>query len=279
MVDERDPPPDWKPLLESLESRERAARSMGDEQKLARQREGTRLDARGRVAALLDPDSFRELGSLAGARQGAPADALVAGSGRIEGRPVLVGAEDFTVMGGSIGPGAHAKRVRLAELAAQERIPLVMLLEGAGERITNALERHAYAPNDLQALARLSGQVPTVCVVMGASAGHGALTAPLMDWVVMVEGAAIFSAGPPLVKSAIGEQVTKEKLGGAVLHSRESGVVHNVAATDDDALALVRRYLAYFPSSAWEHPPSRSQRDERGRLDDILKLVPADSRN
>ena len=104
-----------------------------------------------------------------------PADALVAGAGRIHGCPVLVGAEDFSVLGGSIGPGAADKRTRLAHLAAQERVPLIMLLEGAGHRLTNMLRPRGRGPNDLQGLAELSGIVPTVCVVMGPSAGHGAL--------------------------------------------------------------------------------------------------------
>jgi acetyl-CoA carboxylase carboxyltransferase component len=277
------PPADWKPLLDELERRGNAARAMGGEAKLERQHRGGRMDARQRVAALLDAGSFRELGSFVGgvvrgALPAAPADALVAGSGRIDGRPVLVGSEDFTVQGGSIGPGTHAKRVRLAELAAQERVPLVMLLEGAGERITNALERHAHAPNDLQALARLSGQVPTVCVVMGASAGHGALTAPLMDVVAMVEGASIFSAGPPLVAASIGEQVGKEELGGVEVHAVHSGVVHNAVASDADALDFVRRYLGYFPSNAWERPPALAAADGERRLDGLLELIPADSR-
>jgi acetyl-CoA carboxylase carboxyltransferase component len=200
--------------------------------------------------------------------------------GAIDGRPVLVGSEDFTVQGGSIGFAAHAKRVRLALLAAQERAPLVMLLEGAGERASNALERYPYAPNDLQALARLSGLVPTVAVVMGASAGHGALTAPLLDFVVMVEGAgALFSAGPPLVEAATGERVDKQALGGARVHTTQSGVAHNAAADDEKALELVRRYLSYLPSSAWERPP-RVASGDRGprRLDAILRFLPANPR-
>jgi len=186
---------EWKRLLDALERRKASAHAMGGEEKLSRHGRGGRLDARQRIEALLDPDSFRELGTLVGgmARGGIPAvsaDALVAGTGRVDGRPVLVGSEDFTVKGGSIGLGTHAKRLRLARLAAQERVPLVMMLEGAGERATNALERYPHAPNDLQALANIAGRVPTVAVIMGPSAGHGALTALLMDFVVMVKGAA-----------------------------------------------------------------------------------------
>jgi acetyl-CoA carboxylase carboxyltransferase component len=275
----------WQPLLDDLAVRRAAARAMGGTERLERQREGGRLDARARVAALLDDVSFVELGTLTGSVQrgaspAAPADALVAGSGRIDGRTVLVGAEDFTVMGGSIGLGTTAKRQRLAALALQERLPLVMLLEGAGERAQNTFERRGRAPNDLQTLADLSGLVPTVCVVMGPSAGHGALTAPLMDFVVMTEGAAIFSAGPPLVKAAIGEDVTKHELGGTAIHAVVSGVVHNAAEDDRAALALVRRYLSYFPANAWEHPPAspESPATARRAVPELLDVVPADPR-
>src|SRR5215475_7110302 len=120
---------DWKPLLDDLARREDAARAMGGAERLARQRAGGRLDARGRIDALLDPQSFREIGAFVGGAAGLPADAFVAGYGTIDGRPVFVGAEDFTVAGGSIGVGTHAKRVRVARLAGQERAPLVLLLE------------------------------------------------------------------------------------------------------------------------------------------------------
>jgi methylmalonyl-CoA decarboxylase subunit alpha len=276
---------DWDELLKDLRARRDAARAMGGTERLEQHRAGGRLDARERVERLLDPDSFVELGTLVGSvHRGVvppvPADGLIAGHGLIDGRPVLVGAEDFTVMGGSIGLGTTAKRLRLAELAGQERVPLVMLLEGAGERTQNTFERRGRAPNDLQALAHLSGLVPTVAVVMGPSAGHGALTAPLMDFVVMVEGASLFSAGPPLVQEATGEEVTKEELGGTAVHTTVSGVAHNAAADDDDALELVRRYLTYFPSNAWQYPavPIGADDTEERALDALTDLIPADPR-
>ncbi|MBM3131611.1 MAG: acetyl-CoA carboxylase carboxyltransferase subunit [Chloroflexi bacterium] len=256
---------------------------MGGPQKLAKHNVSGRLDARQRIEVLVDPGSFMEIGTFVGGVSHAgespvPADALVAGMAKIDGRPVLVGSEDFTVKGGSIGLGTHAKRVRLAILAAQERVPLVMLLEGAGERATNWLERYPYAPNDLQALAELSGKVPTVAVVMGASAGHGALTAMLMDFVIMVQGAAIFSAGPPLVEAATGEKVTPVELGGVDIHVRQSGVAHNVAKDDREALALVRRYLGYFPMNAWQRSPKAASADGPRTLDGILDVIPPNPR-
>jgi methylmalonyl-CoA decarboxylase subunit alpha len=276
---------DWDELLKDLRQRRDTARAMGGTDRLQQHRRGGRLDARARVDRLLDPGSFVELGTLVGSvHRGVvppvPADGLVAGHGLIDGRPVLVGAEDFTVMGGSIGLGTTAKRRRLAELAGQERVPLVMLLEGAGERAQNTFERRGRSPNDLQAIAHLSGLVPMVAAVMGPSAGHGALTAPLMDLVVMVEGASLFSAGPPLVKEATGEDVTKDELGGTAVHTTVSGVAHNAAADDGAALDLIRRYLAYLPSNAWQHPPASSAGDDTGprALDALTDLIPADPR-
>jgi methylmalonyl-CoA decarboxylase subunit alpha len=276
---------DWNDLRKDLQERRATARAMGGSDRLDQHRRGDRLDARARVDRLLDPDTFVELGALVGSvHRGVvppvPADGLIAGHGLIAGRPVLVDAEDFTVMGGSIGLGTTAKRQRLAELAAQERVPLVMLLEGAGERAQNAFERRGRAPNDLQTLAHLSGLVPTVAVVMGPSAGHGALTAPLMDFVVMVEGASLFSAGPPLVKEATGEDVDKVELGGTAVHTTVSGVAHNAAPDDVDALDLVRRYLSYFPSNAWQVPPVPAGADDtapRG-VGELTELIPADPR-
>src|SRR6266545_3621757 len=276
---------DWEPLLKDLQQRRETARAMGGSERLEKQRRDGRLDARARVERLLDAGTFVELGTLVGSvHRGVvppvPADGLIAGHGLVDGRPVLVGAEDFTVMGGSIGLGTTAKRQRLAELAGQERVPLVMLLEGAGERTQNAFERRGRAPNDLQALADLSGLVPTIAVVMGPSAGHGALTAPLMDFVVMVEGASLFSAGPPLVKEATGEDVTKDDLGGTAVHTTVSGVAHNAAPDDSDALELVRRYLGYLPSNAWQFPPGLAGADDTAPrdLDALTDLIPADPR-
>jgi acetyl-CoA carboxylase carboxyltransferase component len=134
-------------------------------------------------------------------------------------------------------------------------------------------------PNDLQGLAELSGLVPLVALVLGPSAGHGALTAPLCDVVVMTGDAALFSGGPPLVKDAIGEDVTKEELGGPQVHVDVSGVAHNVVADDGDAVAFARRYLAFFPSSAWTRAPWHDTGDIGPRsVGALLDLIPPDER-
>lgn len=290
MSDEKNTPQDddlhgWGPLLDQLGKRVEIARGMGGAEKLETRRARGVLNARERIERLVDPESFREIGTLTATVVGegerpAPADAFPAGFARIEGRPILVGAEDFTVMGGSIGLAAADKRYRLTQLALQERVPLLFILEGAGHRMTNALKGHGRTPNDLQGLIDLAGVVPTVCIVLGASAGHGALAAPMMDFAVMSEDAALFTAGPPLVEAATGEKIDKHVLGGPDVHVKQSGVVHNRAPDEAAALATARRYLQYFPSSAFEPAPRRAggvDVEER-RLDEILALIPPDSR-
>jgi acetyl-CoA carboxylase carboxyltransferase component len=269
----------WGPALVEIERRKSASLSMGGEMRLARQQQRGRLNARQRVARLFDPGTFFEIGQLVGTTDQPPVhgDAFIAGSGTIGGRPALAGAEDVTVLGGSIGSGASDKRFRLCQLALQERVPLVMMLEGAGHRVTNS--PGGRRPGDLLALVELSGTVPMVCLVLGASAGHGALTAPLSDFTVMTESASIFTAGPPLVKSGTGEDVTKEVLGGPQVAAETSGVIHNVVADDNAAIAMARDYLSHFPPNAWEPAPRRESSDAGPRrLEGILELVPPDPR-
>jgi acetyl-CoA carboxylase carboxyltransferase component len=269
----------WGPALDEIERRKSEALGMGGEARLVRQQERGRLNARERLARLFDPNTFFEIGGLVGTTESppVPGDALVAGSGRIAGRPALAGAEDVTVLGGSIGSGASDKRYRLCQLALQERVPLVMMLEGAGHRVTESAA--ARRPGDLLGLADLSGTVPIVCLVLGASAGHGALTAPLSDFSVMTETASIFAAGPPLVKSATGEDVTKEVLGGPQVAANTSGVIHNVVRDDVEAIELAQRYLRHFPLNAWEAAPYRELGDIDPRsLEGVLELIPPDPR-
>jgi len=266
---------EWEPTLADLQERRVISRSMGGAERLAKHRATGRLDARARIGHLFDPGSFQELGTLVGGGD-APADAIVMGSGRIDGRPVMAAAEDFTVKAGTISQAANSKRYRVAELAAADRVPLVMILEGAGFRAEGRL--HARTPTDLLAQARCSGRVPLITAVLGASAGHGALVAPMSDFTVMSEQGSIFTAGPPVVFESLGETITKEDLGGPSV-AIPSGLIHNLAADDMAALDLVRRYLAYFPSSAWSYPPEAPTGDVGPRLvPEILDVVPRNGR-
>ena len=269
-------PNEWAEVLADLEQRRDASRAMGGDERLRKHREAGKLDARTRVGTLLDPGSFHELGTLVGGEE-APADAVVTGSGRIDGRPVMVAAEDFTVKAGTISAAANSKRYRVAELAVADRVPLVMLLEGAGFR-ADGRGHGGRTPTDLIAQARCSGRVRLVTAVLGASAGHGALVAPISDFSVMSRHASIFTAGPPVVKESMGEEITKEALGGPEV-ALASGLIHNVADDDAAAIELVRAYLSYFPSSAWSYPDRASGGDDGPRpVTEITSLVPLNGR-
>ncbi|MGF2944359.1 acyl-CoA carboxylase subunit beta [Mycobacterium sp.] len=268
-------PQGWAATLEDLEGRRRRARAMGGPERLDRHRSKGKLDARARIERLLDPGTFREFGTLAGGE--IAADGIVVGSGSIDGSPVMLGAEDFTTMAGTIGPGGNSKRYRIAELALRDKVPLVMLLEGAGFRPTGG--HHGRTPTDLLAQAQCSGRVPTVAAVLGPSAGHGALVAPVCDFRIMSRQGAIFTAGPPVVKESTGEDISKEDLGGPDV-ALPSGVIHNVAEDDGDVIDDIRRYLSYFPPSAWSYPAAlpRSETCAARQTPELLDIVSRDNR-
>jgi acetyl-CoA carboxylase carboxyltransferase component len=268
----------WESLLNQLAERAAAAQAMGGEEKIARQHARGRLTARERVLSFCDEGSFNEIGALAGGSHpgGAaplPGDGLVGGTGRVNGNTVVVLAEDFTVKGGSIGHPNAAKRARLVRLSLEQSIPLVLMLDGAGERAGNGTERYPVAPNDLQLVADLKGQVPVVTLVLGTSAGHGALTGMFADLIIMTEGSAMFTAGPPLVEASLGIKATPEELGSAEMHTAVSGVAHNLAATEADAFAQARYFLSMLPSRAGEVPPVAEGRNHRS-TDELLQIIP-----
>ena len=265
----------WQDVLADLEQRRQASRAMGGPERLQKHRDKGKLDARSRIQYLLDDGSFSEIGTLVGGDE-APADAVVIGSGTLDRRPVMVAAEDFTVMAGTISSAANSKRYRVAEIAMLDRIPLIMMLEGAGFRADG--KRHTRTPTDLLAQARCSGQVPLVTAILGASAGHGALVAPMSDFTVMSDQGAVFTAGPPVVYESLGEKISKEDLGGPQV-ALASGLVHNAATDDCAALDLVRTYLGYFPSSAWSYPVDTQRGDLGFRpVPELLDIVPRNGR-
>jgi methylmalonyl-CoA decarboxylase subunit alpha len=266
---------DWAQTLEDLDRRRQHATAMGGPERLDKHRGKGKLDARARIERLLDPGTFREIGTLVGGE--IAADAIITGSGDVNGVPVMVGAEDFTTLAGSIGPGGNSKRFRIAELAVRNRIPLVMLLDGAGFRPTGG--HYGRTPTDLLAQTQCSGRIPTVAAVLGPSAGHGALVAPVCDFRIMSSQGTIFTAGPPVVKESTGEDISKEDLGGPDV-ALPSGVIHNVGEDDETVIDDIRRYLSYFPPSAWSYPPSLPADEATGprATPELLDIVSRDNR-
>lgn len=267
-------PDDWQQLLHEFDRRKSAAKTMGGPEKLEKRATKGLSNARQLIDLLVDNGSFQELGTLVGGisyhgEKIANADALVGGLASVNGQNIVLWMEDFTVQGGSIGHGTNAKRVRLASIALQRKLPFIMLLDGAGARMTNGMTRHPYGPNDLQIISKLSGQVPTAAVVIGSSAGHGAVGALLMDLVIMLKKSSIFTAGPPLVAAAMGELVSKEELGGAEMHTRISGVAHNLAENELCAVNMLKDYLGLLVQPSSDVVQSNDQ--------NILQLIPANA--
>ena len=270
--------------VRDLQARRDAARAMGGEQRIARQHGKGKLTVRERIEALLDAGSFQEYGLLAthyGQKPGdavTPADGVVAGTGRIDGRPLALFGEDNTVFGGSTSYVNFDKRLRMQEISGRERIPFVGLFDGAGARADLLGARPEGAPIFEHTLgwARLSGSVPTVSLVMGPCAGQSALDAGQMDHVIMVRETGMLAAGgPPVVKTAIGLDVSKEDLGGATVHAEITGMVDRVADDDLHAIRLARDYLAYFPVSAWDYPASVEPSEPRAGVETGLSgLIP-----
>ncbi len=278
-----------KDLIDELRQRRAASLELGGAERVARQHNQGKLTARQRVDLLFDGDSFEEIGQLAShvhtpvttiPDKHTPADGVVTGFGKIEGRPAGVIAEDFTVLGGSLGINNFNKKNRMIELAQRDKLPIVWLFDGAGARTDEYIGEGLAPMHHFMAVARLSGITPQVAGVMGPTAGDSSLLASMMEFIVMVEGTAMLAAGgPPLVKVATGEDVSKEELGGADLHCRISGVGDNPATDDRDAIAQLRRYLSYMPTSAYQYPPYMAPEDSPERRDDDLAaILPANRR-
>ena len=207
-----------------------------------------------------------------------PGDALVAGLGLVHGRPVALFAEDATLFGGSLGEVNFSKRKRMVELAGQERIPLLLLLDGAGFRAQSMLDAVEGAPSTghTLALAQQSGIAPTIGLIMGACAGEPALNAALVEYSIMVKGTGMIAAGgPPVVKASTGVDVSKEELGGVSVHAEITGMIDTVVEDDAAAIAVVKKLLSYLPTNAWCYPPDSKPRSAKtGAKVLIEKILP-----
>src|SRR5580700_2197300 len=286
----------WMPEIEEIRRRREAALAMGGPQKVARQRAAGRLTVRERIEQLADPGSFTEIGALTGFAdydaEGRLTSVLpanfVAGTARVGGRPVLIGADDFTVRGGSGDAAIHAKQVFSEQYANQMRLPVLRLLDGAsgGGSVKMAQEAgYTYVPVNPAwdvVIDNLS-LVPVVALCLGPTVGLGAGQLVMSHLAVMVRGIGqLFTAGPPVVRGGTGEDLTKEELGGAAVH-RGNGTVERFAATEAEAFEVVRAFLSYLPGSVFEVPPVRAAAagadDPPGRrAESLLTAVPRDPR-
>ena len=282
----------WEPEVHEIERRKQLAYQMGGPERVADQRRRGKLTARERLAALLDADSFRERGVLGGSPtyEGAELTGIVPrhtiyGIGQVDGRPVVASADDFTARPGSGsagerrgGGGGGVSLQGPDHMALHFKLPRVSLIDGFGGdiRAVAGMSR-TYIPEFAVApTIALLNEAPVAAAALGAVAGGPAAMATAAHFSVMVkEISQVFAAGPPVVQRALGVQVSKEELGGYLVHTRKSGVIDNEAEDEYDALRQIRAFLSYLPSSVHELPPVAPSADPADRREEaLLSFIP-----
>ncbi|MCW5729600.1 MAG: methylmalonyl-CoA carboxyltransferase [Alphaproteobacteria bacterium] len=281
----------WEEEVAELRRREALARRMGGPEKVKRQHDGGKLTVRERIGLLLDPGSFHEIGAIAGrATYGAdggledlaPAN-FVMGRGRIEGRPVVVGGDDFTVRGGAADAAIWQKQVMSEQMAGELRLPIVRLVDGTGgggSVKSLEMDGRTYVPANpgWEHVVANMGRVPVVALALGSVAGLGAARVATSHYSLMVRGTSqMFIAGPPVV-NRLGYDLDKESLGGSAIHVR-AGAVDDEVESEAEAFARTRRFLSYLPSSVHELPARGPTADEAGRREEwLIEAIPKDRR-
>ena len=281
----------WKDEADKIHRRRELVKEQGGPEAIARHHNKGRLTIRERIDALLDKDSFDEVGQGAGDAEVDDAGELqsfspanfVLGFGKIDGRPCVVGGEDFTLRGGSPSPAGLRKSVYTEKLALEYRLPLIRLHEGAGGSVgspkTKSLSAPVYEPARFRSVAQALATVPVASAAMGAVAGLPAGRLVASHFSVMSKSTAqILIAGPAVVERAIGETMTKEELGGAEVHTR-NGTVDNAGEDEPDCLLQIRQFLSYLPTNVWELAPVTKADDPVDRREEkLIDIVPRERR-
>jgi propionyl-CoA carboxylase beta chain len=270
-----------------LEQMEAKASVAGGEARIAKQHEAGKLTARERIEALLDDGSFVELDKFVTHRcadfgmqdQKILGDGVVTGHGTVDGRPVCVFAQDFTVFGGSLS-GAYAQKIcKVMDLATKIGCPVIGLNDSGGARIQEGVESLAgYADIFLRNVLS-SGVVPQISAIMGPCAGGAVYSPAITDFILMVDRTSyMFITGPEVIKTVTHEEVSKEQLGGAMTHASKSGVSHFTETDELACIARIRDLLSYMPGNNHEDPPVRASDDPPDRSDETLdSIVPLES--
>ncbi|MBK1661645.1 acyl-CoA carboxylase subunit beta [Paracraurococcus ruber] len=286
----------WQPELDELARRQALAEAMGGPEKVKRQHDGGRLTVRERIGALLDPGSFQEVGAIAGKGEYGPDGTLagftpsncVMGRGQVEGRPVVVVGDDFTVRGGSADATIREKPIMAERMAADLRLPIIRVIEGSGgggSVKTIETTGRANLPGGIGGnwLYHHTGdnlaRVPVVGLGLGSVAGLGAARLAATHFSVMTrETSAMFVAGPPVVNALGGTPLSKAELGGWEIQCRAGSVDHAVD-TEEEAFEAARRFLSYLPANVWEVPRRLPGEDDPRRTEeDWLSVIPRNLR-
>jgi acetyl-CoA carboxylase carboxyltransferase component len=282
----------WQSEVDEIKRRVELAKEMGGNANVERQHANGKLTVRERIDRLVDPDSFHEIGALAGKavyKDGQLAaftpSNYVMGTARIDARLVVVGGDDFTVRGAAADARVGDKAGYAERLARELRLPIIRLVDGTGgggSVKTLEMMQRTYVPANptWDVVVALLSEVPVIGACMGSVAGLGAVRVVNSHFSVMVKGTSqLFVAGPPVVERGVGQRVSKEELGGSHIHARGSGVVDNEVESEDEAFAAIRRFLSYLPSNVWQIPPRANPTDDVSRREEeLLSIIPRDRR-
>jgi acetyl-CoA carboxylase carboxyltransferase component len=277
--------------MDELRRREEFADQLGGPERVARQHAGGRYTVRERIAKLVDPGSFHELGKIAGSASYDARNDLeklvpsnfVFGRARLDGRPVVIGGDDFTVRGGSADATIKGKHFQCEQMAKELRLPLVRIVEGSGgggsvKTIETTGRANVPGVSGWELVVDNMGTVPRVALGLGSVAGLGAAHLAAAHYSVMVKDtSALFVAGPPVVER-LGQKLTKNELGGWQIQLR-AGAVDTAVDTEEDAFACAKRFLSYLPSSVYDLPPRGPVTDDPERREEWLSdAIPRDPR-
>lgn len=286
----------WIPELDELARRTALAHEMGGPDKVKRQHDAGRLTVRERITRLADEGSFHEVGALSGIgeynadgslKTVTPAN-CVFGRAKVDGRPVVVVGDDFTVRGGSADASIAAKPLMAEDMAHDFRLPIIRIIEGSGgggsvktietKGASNLPGGIGESSRGFYMMTANLAQVPVVGLGLGSVAGLGAARLAATHFSVMTKQSAMFVAGPPLV-ARLGQPLTKQELGGADIQTR-AGAIDLAVETEDEAFAAARRFLSYLPSSVHGVPPVLPATDDPNRAEEsLLKAIPRNRRS
>ena len=271
-------------LLKELERRQDSVRAGGGPERVQKQHEAGKLTARERLGRLFDAGAFAEIDMFVEhrctafemVRTTAPGDGVATGFGKIHGRPAVAFAQDFTVIGGSLGEMHAGKISKLQDLALKMGLPLIGINDSGGARIQEGVDSLRGYGDIFYRNTLASGVIPQISILVGPSAGGAVYSPAITDFVFMAKGIAkMFITGPDVVRAAVGEEISAEELGGALAHNQRSGNAHFACDTEEELFQTVRRLLAYLPQNCREAPPRRPTTDEPGRTDaSLIPLVP-----
>src|SRR5690625_2578063 len=272
--------------IDDLYDRRRKVELGGGTERIEKQHDRGKQTARDRIHYLVDDDTFVELNPFMEHRMNekdvdkleAHGEGVVTGYGKINGRPVYLFAQDFTVVGGALGE-MHAKKIaNVMDLAAKNKVPFIGLNDSGGARIQEGVSSLDGYGQIFYRNSIYSGVIPQISVIMGPSAGGAVYSPAITDFVIMVEETSqMFITGPKVIEAVTGENITSEDLGGAHVHNTKSGNAHLSAKTEDEALDKVKKLLTYLPSSYQEKPPKRESETKDNYCPDLADIVPFDS--